>query len=114
MGDVYSFDPAAAHSAHEDTILAAPVLPEDFAAPFDHAWGYLKGRGMMDAHRHPDKNEFYVFTQGEGFAILDGAKHPVKAGSIVLVRENVLHSVANETDAPLCWAAFWWKNPTRK
>ena len=25
--------------AHQDTILAAPVLPEGLNAPFDHAWG---------------------------------------------------------------------------
>ena len=42
------FDPQNAEKAHQDTILAGPVLPAGLKAPFDHAWGYLDKPGEMD------------------------------------------------------------------
>ena len=33
-----NFNPLTASAAHENTILAAPVLPKGMSAPFDHAW----------------------------------------------------------------------------
>ena len=48
-----NFNPLTATAAHENTILAAPVLPKDMPAPFDHAWGYLDKPGEMERHRHP-------------------------------------------------------------
>lgn len=108
MADVYRFDPETAERAHADTILAAPVLPADFKSPFDHAWGYLAGPGEMEPHVHHEKQEFYCFFGGEGDVCLDGVRTPVSAGSIVLVRPHVTHSVINERNEPLTWAAFWW------
>lgn len=106
--DIYRFDPEHAVQAHENTILAAPVLPAEFKCPFEHAWGYLAGPGKMEVHTHEDKQEYYCFFEGEGFVELDGVKSPVRCGDIVLVRPHVAHSVINEQNLPLKWAAFWW------
>ena len=72
-----NFNPLTATAAHENTILAAPVLPKDMPAPFDHAWGYLDKPGEMEYHKHP-MEEIYFFFKGEGFVRIDGEEIPVK------------------------------------
>ncbi len=52
MDIISRFDPAKAHKAHGDTILAGSVLSEGLLSPFDYAWGYLNGPGAMEEHRH--------------------------------------------------------------
>ena len=107
MDIVSRFEPARAKPAHGDTILVSGVLPEGLAAPFSHAWGYLDGPGEMEPHTHY-KEEVYLFIRGEGFAVVDGVRHPVRAGDVVYVPPGALHSVANERAGELLWAAFWW------
>lgn len=102
-----NFNPLQASPAHQDTILAAPVLPEGMTAPFDHAWGYLRHPGEMERHRHP-KEEVYFFFKGQGFVFVDGEEIPVAPGDVVRVPENALHTVINRADEELLWAALWW------
>ena len=101
------FNAQTARLAHEDTILASGVLPAGMNAPFDHAWGYLDKAGAMDAHRHLSE-EIYLFFKGEGFVSLDGERIAVTPGDVVRVPPDALHTVINERDAPLLWAALWW------
>lgn len=101
------FDPAAARKAHADTILASGVLPAGMKAPFDHAWGYLAGPGEMEIHRH-HKEEVYFFFEGEGYVMVDGERQAVSCGDVVEVPPDALHTVGNEADKPLLWAALWW------
>ena len=54
-----NFNPLTAMAAHENTILAAPVLPKGMPAPFDHAWGYLDKPGEMERHRHPKRRSTF-------------------------------------------------------
>ena len=54
------FDPKFGEKAHQDTILAGPVLPKGLDAPFEHAWGYLDKEGEMEYHKHY-KEEIYFF-----------------------------------------------------
>ena len=107
MGIINRFDPAQAQKAHGGTILAGPVLPDGLRSPFDHAWGYLKGPGAMEAHRHR-KEEVYIFTKGSGFVEVDGTRYPVGPGDVVRIPPDALHSVVNEAEDELMWAAFWW------
>lgn len=102
-----NFNPITAISAHEGTILASDVLPTGLKAPFNHAWGYLDKPGTMDTHRHHTE-EIYLFIKGEGFAVVDGNKIPVKPGDVVHIPPDALHTVINEKNAELQWAAFWW------
>ena len=105
---ISSFDPANAQRAHGGTILAANVLPEGLQGPFDHAWGYLAGPGEMEPHSHPT-HEIYIFTNGEGFVSVDGVRYAVKPGSVAYIPPDAVHSVINEREEELLWAAFWWK-----
>ena len=102
-----NFDPNRAISAHQNTILAAPVMPEGLNAPFDHAWGYLDQPGEMEYHKHP-KEEIYFFFKGTGFVRIDGEDIPVVPGDVVRIPPDAMHTVVNKEHAELLWAAFWW------
>ena len=107
MDIISRFDPTNAHKAHCDTILAGPVLPEGLLSPFDHAWGYLNGPGAMEPHTH-HREEVYIFTQGNGYVVVDEVFYPVGPGDVAYIPPDALHSVVNETEDELMWAAFWW------
>ncbi len=102
-----NFDPSRATAAHENTILAAPVMPEGLKCPFDHAWGYLAGPGEMEYHKHP-KEEVYIFLKGNGFVRIDGEDIPAAAGDVIRVPYNAMHTVINRVNEELLWAAMWW------
>ena len=107
MDIISQFDPAKAQKAHGDTILASALLPEGLHSPFDHAWGYLNGPGAMEPHTH-HKEEIYIFTKGNGYVVVDDAFYPVGPGDVAYIPPDSLHSVVNESDGELEWAAFWW------
>ena len=107
MEIITRFNPETANKAHAGTILASDVLPKGLNAPFEHAWGYLNGPGEMEPHSH-HKEEVYLFIRGEGFAVIDGTRYPVKPGDVVRIPPDALHSVINKEDAEILWAAFWW------
>ena len=101
------FDPTKAQKAHSNTILASAVLPAGLLAPFDHAWGYLNGPGAMEPHTH-HKEEVYIFTKGTGYVVVDGTRYPVGPEDVAYIPPDTLHSVVNEADGELMWAALWW------
>ena len=107
MDIISRFDPANAQKAHGGTILASAVLPSGLLAPFDHAWGYLNGPGAMEPHTH-HKEEIYIFTKGSGYVVVDDAFYPVGPSDVAYIPPDALHSVVNETEDVLEWAAFWW------
>ena len=102
-----TFDPRFGEKAHQDTILAGPVLPAGMKAPFEHAWGYLDKPGEMEYHKHP-KEEIYFFFKGEGFVRIDGEEIPVQPGDVVRIPVDAMHTVVNRREQELLWAAFWW------
>ncbi len=108
MKIISRFDPALASKAHGDTILASGVLPEGLRAPFDHAWGYLGGPGEMEPHSHPTE-EVYLFAKGRGYVVVDGVRYPVGPGDVAHIPPDARHSVVNESQEELLWAAFWWR-----
>ena len=102
----YACYPAKAQKAHGGTILASTVLPTGLRSPFDHAWGYLNGPGAMEPHTH-HKEEVYIFTKGSGYVVVDETFYPVGPGDVAYIPPDALHSVVNEADGELMWAAFW-------
>ena len=102
-----TFDPRFGEKAHQDTILAGPVLPAGLKAPFEHAWGYLDKPGEMEYHKHP-KEEIYFFFKGEGCVRIDGEEFPVAPGDVVRIPVDAMHTVINRKEQELLWAAFWW------
>lgn len=103
------FDPLKAAPAHDGTILSSPVLPKEVTTPFKHRWGYLPKPGTMDAHKHHER-EFYMFLQGKGIVLIDGQEIPVQSGDVIYVPEDALHTVINQENSGLLWAAFWWQD----
>lgn len=104
----YRFKKEEAVLGHGDTILAAPVFPEDIELPFHHAWGYIEDGNAMEAHRHSHP-EVYIITSGEGVMELDGETFAVKSGDVVHIRPDALHTIRQQGGPALQWAAFWWE-----
>ncbi len=44
---------------------------------------------------HPDRDQFFRFEEGEGKVVIDGAEHPVRGGSGVIVPAGAQHNVVN-------------------
>ena len=105
--NISRFETETAIKAHQDTILASDVLPAGMKAPFKHAWGYLNTKGAMELHAHPAL-EVYFFFQGNGFVVVGDERKPVTCGDVVEIPSNVMHTVENDIDSPLLWAALWW------
>ena len=62
----------------------------------------------MEAHKH-HKEEVYVFTKGNGYVVVDGTRYPVGPGDVAYIPPDAIHSVVNEVEDELMWAAFWWE-----
>ena len=105
--NISRFETKTASKAHQDTILASAVMPSGMGEPFSHAWGYHAGRGIMELHAHPSR-EVYFFFEGEGFVTVGDERCAVRCGDVVDIPSNVMHTVENECDSPLLWAALWW------
>ena len=61
----------------------------------------------MEPHTH-HKEEVYIFTKGNGHAVVDGTRFTVGPGDVAYIPPDALHSVVNEAEGELMWAAFWW------
>lgn len=46
-----------------------------------------------ETHNHVD--QFFRFEDGQGIVVVDGTKHPVKAGSCAVVPSGAKHNVVN-------------------
>ncbi|HAX24761.1 MAG TPA: cupin domain-containing protein [Chloroflexi bacterium] len=44
---------------------------------------------------HDDGDQFFRVEAGEGEALLDGARHPLRDGSIVVIPAGVEHNISN-------------------
>lgn len=61
----------------------------------------LNAKQSTTGHMHAGQEEVYIFTKGEGKMSLDGDDIKVKAGSTVLIHDNVFHRVHNTSDTAL-------------
>lgn len=107
--DVLAFDKDKATKAHQDTILASPVVPASLAAPFSHAYGYLEDGGTMELHAHPT-SEVYIVYSGTGTVVVGDEEAEVGPGDVIEIPENVLHTMKGKKGVPFLWAALWWQN----
>ncbi len=62
---------------------------------------------MEQLHAH-HREEVYIFTQGNGYVVVDGTRYPVGPGDVAYIPPEALHSVVNETEGELMRAAFRW------
>ena len=105
--NIVRFDPETAYPAHEGTILALPVIPEDIKAPFGHAYGYLENGGEMETHKHPT-HEVYIVFSGTGTVVVGDEEAKVGPGDVIDIPPNKLHTMRGRAGTPFLWAALWW------
>lgn len=103
---VKRFDIHTAYRAHQDTILADLVVPEQLKAPFFHQYGYLTNGKTMELHKHP-ADEIYIIYSGCGTVIVGNEKAHVEPGDVIVITPDEMHTLTAESDT-LIWAALWW------
>lgn len=57
--------------------------------------------GEIGAETHPGNDQVLFFVDGEGEAVLDGRRSPVRAGDMVFVHAGTHHNFVNTGDEPL-------------
>lgn len=104
---VSRFSKEQAVSAHNGTILAMPVLPEGFQAPFSHAWGYVETGGAIEGHAHPSE-ELYFIHRGQGIITVGEEERAVSEGDVIAIPGDAFHALRNTGEGSLLWFALWW------
>ncbi len=83
------------------------VLPGDFLAL--GGLGFKKpgqrthtndGPGGTDCHVHADDREAFVILQGKAVMEVDGIRHPLVPGDIVVIEPGEDHHLISDTDDP--------------
>lgn len=106
--NITGFDREKAAPAHNNTILAHEVIPENMNPPFDSAWGYLEANSQMEGHAHPTE-EVYIVIKGRGKVVIGEKEAEVKAGDVIEIPPDEYHTMKCEDNGPLLWTAFWWE-----
>lgn len=52
---------------------------------------------QLSLHSHPQAETYYIL-EGEGFVMLDGARHELTAGSVVFIPGDVVHTLGATGD----------------
>ena len=111
MITINRFNKEEAFPVHNGTILGMKAFSESMNPPFEHLYGYLEDKGIMDGnrqgHSHATK-EIYIVFEGEGFVIIDDEEAPIRAGDVIEIPPNSAHTVENRSGKPLTWLAIWW------
>ncbi len=94
---------------HNGTIKTQKVIPKNWPTPpFDTAWGYLSGPGEMEGHAHSIEEVYMVF-KGSGIVIIGDEEKEVNCGDIIHIPANIYHTMRNDHEGELMWAAIWWE-----
>lgn len=59
--------------------------------------------GLSGEHRHTRTEEIYFVVAGEGEMLLDGVRHPVRAGDVILTGLGTIHGLRNTGATDLDW-----------
>jgi len=96
----YQTQPAFVSNCHDGAgEIKVANLFEKFATKmqFFHYTVLLPGTSI-GAHKHGDDEEFYVILEGVGEMELDGIKHPVCAGDVIVNPPFGTHGLRNISD----------------
>ncbi len=105
---VKRFDKDTAYHAHQDTILADLVVPEELKCPFWHQYGYLTKGNTMELHKHPT-DEIYIVYSGQLTVTVDDEQEVVEAGDVIAIPPNLMHTMTALSEEAV-WAALWWEH----
>ncbi len=66
------------------------------------------GDAEGDSHnRHEDADQWLFVMEGEGAAIVEGERRPLKPGTLLLIERGERHEVRNDGQAPLRTLNFY-------
>lgn len=61
----------------------------------------IEENGSSSAHYHPETEESYIITEGEGRLVIDGIERMVTAGDVATIPVGKVHQIFNNTNTPL-------------
>lgn len=61
----------------------------------------LKPGQDIGLETHKTHDQFFRIEKGRGEVVINGAKHPVKSGSAIIVPAGALHNLINTGDKPM-------------
>jgi mannose-6-phosphate isomerase-like protein (cupin superfamily) len=61
----------------------------------------IQPRGEIGEEVHEGTDQILIFVEGDGEAVLDGERSPVRAGDVVFVTAGTRHNFINTGDGPL-------------
>jgi quercetin dioxygenase-like cupin family protein len=62
------------------------------------AFGYLEAGSIIESHSHKSMEEYFYFTKGTGFFIINGEEHVLSSNQLILVLPNASHSLVAHQD----------------
>ena len=77
------------------------------------AWGIVPVGGETTPHKH-DEIEAFVILSGAGEIILDGQKHAVSAGTVIVFEPFEKHVLKNTGVETLRFTDFYWRNTAQR
>lgn len=75
-------------------------------------WGRVSPGGRSDAHQH-DEIETFVIVAGRGDLVVNSARRPVAAGTVIQFAPFETHHLENTGEQDLLFATFYWRDPDR-
>jgi quercetin dioxygenase-like cupin family protein len=97
--DAIAIEQPAPHGG-SGTTVAAPFFADEPGLELVVRQRTFPPGGSIGPHLH-DKHEVYYVVSGHGEYTLDGATHPVRAGSAMLVRPGSTHALRQLGTEPL-------------
>ncbi|MDK9499266.1 class I tRNA ligase family protein [Streptomyces katrae] len=75
-------------------------------------WGRV-APGVRSTGHHHDETECFVIVAGRGEFDVDGTRHPVEPGTVVLFEPFESHVLENTGDEDLVFVTQYWRDPGR-
>ncbi|WP_018681970.1 cupin domain-containing protein [Actinokineospora enzanensis] len=104
--DIRRAEPANLVRAHGLDLALLHPWP-GLATPFRGAWCVLRPGDRTDVHQHRER-ELFVAMSGRGEVLLDGERHELAAGDLMLLPADHDHHVHNPFDEDFAYYAIWW------
>lgn len=84
---------------HNNTVFRKSLIKSEEnkrkIATMNYAW--LEKGNELEAHSHPDGEEYYFFLEGEGEILIDENWIPVAKDDFVTIPANATHSLRSNT-----------------
>ena len=83
------------------TSATAPTMRDLLEQPDIAAFVASQPGEDIGAETHKTHDQFFRIEKGRGEVVINGATHPVKSGSAIIVPAGALHNLINTGDKPM-------------